>query len=326
MALPSLSVIIPNYNHGHHLPECLDSVLSQSVPPNEVLLIDDGSTDDSVAVMERLARAHPLVRVVRNEKNSGVLITVNRGIDLAQGDYFLPLAADDRPLPGLFAKTLTLLSRHPQAAFCGGITQFNDIVTGLQYYYGTHVSDHPVYLPPEEMVRLARRGRMLIFTTPILLRRSAVIEAGHYLPQLRSCSDWFTAWIVGYRYGVCYLPEVLGRFEKNPKGYSAASTRTTKDRLEIYRQILDHLALPQYQDSTERIRQASALAHFGKEMLWLVAKCPPYRRFLTSNFLRQCLWWSLRIEAKKVLPAPAVRLYFHLAGYAHPTHRPADAR
>ena len=53
MKRPTLSIVVPNYNHGHYLPECLDSILSQSWPPDELIVIDEASTDNSVAVIER---------------------------------------------------------------------------------------------------------------------------------------------------------------------------------------------------------------------------------------------------------------------------------
>src|SRR5437762_2359536 len=95
MSLPTLSVVVPNYNHAHYLPKCLAAILGQSLPPTEVIMIDDGSTDNSLEVLGQLAREHPNLHVHRNERNRGVVWTANRGIDLAQGDYLFFTAADD---------------------------------------------------------------------------------------------------------------------------------------------------------------------------------------------------------------------------------------
>jgi glycosyltransferase involved in cell wall biosynthesis len=56
MALPSISVVVPNYNHASYLPHCLNAILSQSVRPNEVIIVDDGSTDNSVEVVLEFAK------------------------------------------------------------------------------------------------------------------------------------------------------------------------------------------------------------------------------------------------------------------------------
>src|ERR1700753_2127860 len=99
MNLPTLSVLIPNYNHAHYLPEALESILSQSVKPLEIIVVDDASKDNSIAVLEEYSRKHPLIKYYKNEKNRGVVATLNRCIELAAGEYvFLP-GADDRTMP-----------------------------------------------------------------------------------------------------------------------------------------------------------------------------------------------------------------------------------
>ena len=62
MNRPTLSVVMPNYNHAKFLPRALDSLLGQTRPPDEILVLDDGSTDDSRAILERVAGREPLIR------------------------------------------------------------------------------------------------------------------------------------------------------------------------------------------------------------------------------------------------------------------------
>ena len=82
MALPTLSVVVTNYNHARYLPTALRCILGQSVQPLEVLVIDDGSTDNSIVVIEEIARREPLVNLLPNERNRGVAYTFNRGLAL----------------------------------------------------------------------------------------------------------------------------------------------------------------------------------------------------------------------------------------------------
>jgi len=91
--MPTLSVIVPNYNHGQLLPACLNAMLRQSVQPHEIIIIDDGSTDNSVEVMEDFVRRYPQIKMYRNEVNCGVLKTLNRAIGLATGDFISAFAA-----------------------------------------------------------------------------------------------------------------------------------------------------------------------------------------------------------------------------------------
>lgn len=89
---PLITVIIPCYNGAKYVHRCLDSIRRQSFRDLEVLLIDDGSTDDSVA----LAAEYTEVTVISNESNRGLAYTRNRGVQLAQGEYVHFLDVDDR--------------------------------------------------------------------------------------------------------------------------------------------------------------------------------------------------------------------------------------
>ena len=131
MKLPTLSVIVPNYNHGAHLPACLKALLSQSVPADEIIVIDDGSTDNSVEIIEQLARQHSIIKFYRNDQNRGVIYTFNRGVDLATSQFIAGCGADDEVMPGYFEKSLRLLAEHPEAGVSAGICQFKDLGTGL---------------------------------------------------------------------------------------------------------------------------------------------------------------------------------------------------
>ena len=93
---PRMSVVIPHYNHVDLLPEALDAIARQTMPPFEVVVVDDGSTDESVARLESLATKLPWLRICRHPGNRGVNAACNTGLDLVSGDFVLFSAADDR--------------------------------------------------------------------------------------------------------------------------------------------------------------------------------------------------------------------------------------
>ena len=93
--IPLVSVIMPAYNAVPFIEEAIKSVISQTVKDWELLVIDDGSADDSVQIAQKTADSDSRIRVFRNEVNSGVAKTRNRGIDLAKGKYIAFLDSDD---------------------------------------------------------------------------------------------------------------------------------------------------------------------------------------------------------------------------------------
>src|SRR5262249_1546333 len=115
MPLGTLSVIMPNYNHARLIPRALTAVLEQSHRPTEVIVLDDGSTDNSMEVIESFAQRDALVRLIRHERNQGIMAAIARGFEVSRGDYVFFPAADDYILPGHFEKSLRMLAEHPEA-------------------------------------------------------------------------------------------------------------------------------------------------------------------------------------------------------------------
>ncbi|MCB1445369.1 MAG: glycosyltransferase [Rhizobiaceae bacterium] len=105
-----VSVVIPCYNYGRFLRQCLDSVLcGQPGVAVEAIIVDDRSTDDSLAIARTLARERANVRVIANDVNLGHIRTYNRGLDAATAPYVLLISADDLVTPGALTRAVELL-------------------------------------------------------------------------------------------------------------------------------------------------------------------------------------------------------------------------
>jgi Glycosyl transferase family 2 len=114
-ATPLVSVVIPCWNQAHYLGEAIESVLAQSHPRLEVVVVDDGSRDNSFEVASR----YPGVRALR-QPNSGVAIARNRGLAATAGEFVAFLDADDRLLPRALEVGVGVLAAQPAAAFAAG--------------------------------------------------------------------------------------------------------------------------------------------------------------------------------------------------------------
>ena len=313
--LPTLSIVFPNYNHGKYLDNCLTSCLAQSAPPQEIIVIDDASTDNSVEIAEGFVRRYPQIRLYRNEVNRGTNITSNRGWDLATGEVVGVFSVDDDLMPGFFEKSLRLLAEHPQAAYCGTITEYTDMATGATWYLGAKVSDQPAYLSPRQMVELCRQDRLHVASCSMLARRKCFLAAGKYLADLKWHSDWFISFVMGFRHGICFVPEPLSKFYIHPHSFSSKGRNQTKAQMEVLRNILARLDEPQYADVAPYARSALALTIFGKEMLWLLLTHRRYWKHLSPMYFWNTFWWIGRVEARKIVPAKAADLLLQLGGW-----------
>ncbi|GAB4455960.1 MAG: glycosyltransferase family 2 protein [Anaerolineae bacterium] len=109
---PLLSVIIPHYNGAHHLPPCFNALRAQSYRRLEVILVDNGSTDESVALTRR---DFPEVKVIELGRNLGLTGAINRGIQQATGEVLVPLNNDTEAAPGWAAALVDRLNAFPDA-------------------------------------------------------------------------------------------------------------------------------------------------------------------------------------------------------------------
>ena len=114
----AVSVVIPNWNGAHHLPECLQSLRSQTLKPARVLVVDNGSTDDSLAL---LAREFDWVEVIERGDNGGFSTAVNAGIEASDTPFIALLNNDTRAAPDWLERLVEGLEHTPEASFAASL-------------------------------------------------------------------------------------------------------------------------------------------------------------------------------------------------------------
>ncbi len=298
---PRISVVIANYNHGHLLERCLAADLNQPVQPFEIIVVNDASTDNSLEILKGIAAKHPIVRILANERNLGVCRTMNRGLEAARGEYVLFHAADDELLPGVFEHTLRLLRQYPQAGVCSGMVEWRCAKTGMKWYMGQSMPDKPCYLPPEEMIRLGRRGILVIAGQNATFKRTALIEAGGWRPELRWFTDWFGAFVVGFRHGICHVPEVLSVFNLDPTSYYHTAT-SQAERRQVLLHILELLDSDKYRDVADPIRRSGIFGPFGWPIVRVLLGHPRFWKYLNFALLRRVAKRCAEVIGRRCFP------------------------
>lgn len=305
-SLPTLSVIVPNYNHAKYLEISLPSILKQSFQPLEVIVLDDASTDNSVEVISQFAAQNKLVRLVQNEKNLGAIGNVRKGVELARGDCVYVGPADDELVPGFFEKSLRLLAQHPQAGFCCAMAEWRETFSGLTWHMGAGMADRPSFLSPDDLVRLGKQGKLCLISSTAVMRRQPLLEAGNYFPELRWHADWFACHVLGLRHGVCFLPEVLSLANLLPGSLYQAGHRGTEHRKVLLR-LLELLDSPGFADVRIRVRDSGSLSLFSTPMLWCICSGRRFWLYLNFTYLRRTMRRSGELVAKRLLPAWVAR-------------------
>jgi glycosyltransferase involved in cell wall biosynthesis len=221
-------VIVPLHNYGHYLPEALDSVRAQTLPALDLVVVDDASTDDSLAVarawMERHAGRFNRALLLRNQANAGLALTRNVGFAAAETPFVLQLDADNKLLADC-AEHLLAAIRSSGAAFAyPTLQQFGD---------GTETLSDRAYDP----IRLA--GGNYIDATA-LVRLSAWAAIGGYEHMAYGWED-YDAWCRFAERGLYghHVPEVLALY----RVHGRSMLRTVTDVAENRRRLMAAIRL-----------------------------------------------------------------------------------
>jgi len=215
MTASLVSVVIPSYNAAAFLAEAIESVLAQTYRPHQLIVVDDGSTDETVSVAERYADSLHLVRLPHVGYPGGVR---NRGIEQAHGDFLAFLDADDTWMPDKLEIQVDLLLARPDL----GLVHSNLEVIDA---HGRFLRD--VFLNvagsrglsddyEESSFTQLLKGESGIWTSSVLLRRECVERVGNFDESLAVAEDW-DLWIrIARTFKIGYVSRTLARHRCHP--------------------------------------------------------------------------------------------------------------
>ncbi len=194
---PLVSVIIPTYNRGWIIGEAVDSVLAQEYPNTELIVVDDGSTDATDAV---LAAYGDRIRLLR-QKNRGVSAARNAGIRAAAGELIAFLDSDDLWLPAKLGRQVAFFRQHPDAVACQ--TEETWIRNGVRVNPGKR------HRKPSGMIFIHSLELCLVSPSAVMIRRKLFDQVGLFDEDLPACED-YDMWLrISCRYPIHRMTDAL---------------------------------------------------------------------------------------------------------------------
>ncbi len=213
---PKISVVIPSYNHEAYISDAITSVLGQSEPDFELIIVDDGSTDKSLEVISRFS--DPRITVI-TQKNQGAHSAINRGLRKASGEHLAILNSDDAYHPKRLEKVVAALDANPQVGLVGSYIEIVDSLgKTLDVKHGyRNCSPWPLEVP-ERSFRAGDNLRAALLTENYWattsnygFSRSWYERVGEFRP-LRYAHDWDFALRIARDAALYLLPEPLIRY------------------------------------------------------------------------------------------------------------------
>lgn len=194
---PLVSVIIPTYNRATFVRQAIDSVLAQTYPDIELIVVDDGSDDDTLAVIRDVASALTLIQ----QPHAGVSAARNCGVAACSGEWVAFLDSDDLWLPGKLAAQMALLQKQPEIQAC-----YTD---EIWIRHGVRVNPKQIHAKHTGWLFLPSLPRCIISPSSILMRRQLWERLGGFDERLPACED-YDLWLrLTAREPVILLPERL---------------------------------------------------------------------------------------------------------------------
>ena len=219
--MPKISIIIPTYNRARYVCEAVDSVFAQTYKDYEIIIIDDGSTDNT---RETLKKYGDRIQYIY-QKNMGPPAAMNTGVRRAKGEYYVILGDDDALMPDMLERQVEVMDRNPDVAFvCGGV-HFMD-------------GSGQIYKTSRDGRHREKTFKSLLFDNFVwhltaVVRRKVSEEMGHFDENLATTHD-HDLWIrMAIKYRFEYTDAPLAKFRRHPGNYSKGLNLHLKDHLAI---------------------------------------------------------------------------------------------
>lgn len=286
---PLVSMVIPSFNHGYFVKSCIKSIIVQDYNNIELIIIDDGSMDDSVKVIESIL-PECMARFARFEfrsrPNKGLIATLNEALEWSRGKYFSAIASDDLLLPN---KTSLLLSNIEQEEDVAGVFGGCELIDQSGSVVGL-LTSKASYHSYDEIIT----NRYVIVASSQLLRLDLIREVGVY-PAGIYIEDWYM-WLsltkAGYRLKV--LPDVVVKYRQHDSNISKNVEKMFNSRKLILSFFKDHRF---YSFSMAQIH-ASAAIEFSCNS-----------KFRSAGYLTQAFSYNKKILFSKSFLVGFIRLF-----------------
>ncbi len=235
-----VSVLVPVYNLARFIEPCLLSLLEQQTDFEfEVIAIDDGSSDDSWSIMQRLARRWPALRALQNEQNMGLARTQKRLLGEAKGDYLAYVDGDDLALPGKLQRQADYLDAHPGCTLCYHEAEMFDDETDARIKLFTRDYYNARYLESVMTREALIRFGVFVNASSIMFRRyDGMADAIDEGCKIILDYPWHILNLSLNPGTLDFIPELLGRYRFHTQSFGGQTRKSAERREQSLHDLL----------------------------------------------------------------------------------------
>lgn len=290
---PSVSILMPVYNAGRYLAQALESIAAQTFRDFELIAIDDGSTDGSLAALQRFAKREPRLRIL-SRPNTGIVGALNDGLTAARGEWIARMDADDIALPTRLAVQLDYLAAHPEIVAVGSSVAMVDPAGRPLKAFNAQTSPSAIR---QGLVNATDIG---IIHPTLVVRRAVLERIGGYRKEYQLVEDFDLFQRLLDVGELANVPEVLLHYRQHPASTNFTRYRTQHELMD--RCLAEHRARRNLPPLDRPLQHPPVQGRGAQHVLWAYwAVEGGHLGTALRHALAGCLQSGLARDARKCL-------------------------
>lgn len=292
---PKITLALFNFCQARYLPDSLHSLLSQTDPPDEILLFDDASTDNSVELLNKI----PHAKFQFNSSNLGIMANVAKAIEMATSDYIALLAADDVLHPEFIAEHRKVIAGQSNLGLsCSDCVFFEDkLPRRHEIYRFISLADSKIY-SSEEAVVLFQKTPFTVLSFTCVYNRHLLQKYGGYKSELKSLCDFYLNMQIALRHPIGYVPKPLAAARIVQNSYGDALRKNRKVRMNVYSRLFELVYREEPPDFRIAFVKSRILSFGGLFIFYYVILNPKYWFCLPTLLLKNLRFNLCKIYCK----------------------------
>lgn len=287
---PKISCLVVTYNQQDVVRETIDSIIAQTYKNLEIVIADDGSTDNTPEILEQYQKQYPdKIKIITGQKNVGVTLNSKRAYDLCTGEFIAIIGGDDIWLPEKIEKQVKWFQSHPNASIC-----YHDIVA-----FDSKTGEN-LYRFSDRHAPLSGKAKDVMYAGCFAAACSLMLRVIKDIPlcfdkRILHASDWHTAltYLLETNKEIGFIPEIYARYRRNNNNITQNHSMITHETIQCYNLIGEGYPLLKHQAELARnllymsqISQTCKNRNFTEALKTLKqSKIPPHH-FIEAFFVK----------------------------------------
>ena len=296
----SCSALILNYNHGNYIHNTINSMINQTLPFDQILIIDDCSTDKSVEIISKLISKKKNMTLIKNTINTGVIANLNKGTELLKSKYIYFVSADDDYNTNIVKAFEEAISLYPNIAMISGnvsrrkanANKSEDLILPFKTF--NNLCDPTIYS------NTAKQRVVTFFGGGNIIRRDLILSLGGFEKSLEWCADWFLYQLIGLNEKVCIKNDFFMTINISKDSFSQSSFNWRNNQIIIINFL--NMIIKKQPQFFKSFKDNAILPFYDVRILFIILSNKSYQKILTPLLLWRLISYDIFKQLNYVVP------------------------